>query len=253
MTIGSTVRRRRKELGLTQAIVAKDVSISKPYLSNIESETGRSSPSDQVLRRLERALNFRPGELVRLVHLARTPADVRDELELRGAQIHKLRGAVRGLLADGAPVHDVDELLAGGNVEPVSLGRPMPVINSVAAGYPQEFTDLDYPPSVADDYVRCPGVNDSQAFAARVVGDSMEPGYLEGDLVVFSPNTPVENGNDCFVRFDHDAGTTFKRYYQDDAHTIRLQPLNSRYPSQTYPAKLVTGLWPAILRIQELR
>ncbi|MHC4718099.1 MAG: S24 family peptidase, partial [Planctomycetota bacterium] len=68
---------------------------------------------------------------------------------------------------------------------PIPPGRAIPIINSVAAGYPYQFTDLDYPPSVADDYVHCPDVNDPHAFAARVVGDSMEPRYSEGDLVVF--------------------------------------------------------------------
>ena len=78
----------------------------------------------------------------------------------------------------------------------------IPIINQVPAGYPKDFTDLDYPPSVADEYVRCPDTNDPQAFAARVVGDSMEPDYRQGDIVLFAPNTPAENGQDCFVRLN---------------------------------------------------
>ena len=78
----------------------------------------------------------------------------------------------------------------------------IPIINKVPAGYPTDFTDLDYPPSVADEYVRCPDIHDPQAFAARVVGDSMEPAYREGDIVVFAPNTPAESGQDCFVRLN---------------------------------------------------
>ncbi len=42
----------------------------------------------------------------------------------------------------------------------------MPVINRISAGYPKDFTDLSYPPRVADEYVGCPTTCDTDAFAA---------------------------------------------------------------------------------------
>jgi len=81
----------------------------------------------------------------------------------------------------------------------------------------------------------------------------MEPSYREGDIVVFSPNTPVRSGDDCFVRFEGDGETTFKRFYEDDERIIRLQPLNSQYASRTHSRESITGLWPAVFRIQRLR
>lgn len=134
-----------------------------------------------------------------------------------------------------------------------SVCRPVPIINNVAAGYPLEFTDLDYPPSIADEYIFCPGASDPQAFATRIVGDSMEADYFENDVVVFSPNTHPDEGNDCFVRFAGGEGTTFKRFFMDDDETIRLQPINKTYPAQTYPCDEITGLWPAIYRVQTIR
>ena len=127
----------------------------------------------------------------------------------------------------------------------------IPIINEVPAGYPTDFTDLDYPPSVADEYVQCPDTSDPQAFAARVVGDSMEPAYHEGDIVVFAPNTPAESGQDCFVRLES-GETTFKRVYQDDPARLRLQPLNAKYPGHIVPRREVTGLWPVVVRIEPL-
>src|SRR5690606_20908214 len=104
-------------------------------------------------------------------------------------------------------------------------GRGVPLINKVAAGYPTDFTDLDYPARAADDYVPAPGVDDPDAFAATVVGRSMEPEYREGDVVVFSPLADVSDGCDCFVRLEPDHESTFKRVYLDpSASTIRLQP-----------------------------
>jgi len=269
MSLGEVLRRRREELGLTQDDVAPRVGISKPYLSNIETDKVKNPPSDQVLKGLEAALGFRRGELLRMAHLVRTPLDVRTEHERLEAEVQKLRSAIRQLLAGRARgktkgstkakgAVNLDALARRLKVRPgnisrmLSAGRPIPVINRVAAGYPHHFTDLDYPPSVADEYVRCPDVHDPQAFAARVVGDSMEPKYVEGDTVVFSPNTTPVSGKDCFVRFAKDNSTTFKRFFEESDGRIRLQPLNEKYPAETYDPEEISGLWPAVMRIERL-
>ena len=116
----------------------------------------------------------------------------------------------------------------------------MPVINRVSAGYHWDCTDLNYPKGVADDYVGCPDVQDKDAFAARVHGDSMFPKYKEGDIVIFSPSAATKNGDDCFVRFD-DGHTTFKRVFFETDETghavLRLQPRNEKYRPQTIPSR----------------
>ncbi|MFA6135289.1 MAG: LexA family transcriptional regulator [Phycisphaerae bacterium] len=261
MSLGAIIRQRREELGLTQDRLAAQSGISKPYLSNIETGKAKNPPTDGVLRSLERALGYRGAELMRLAHLARTPADVRDQQELLEAEVQKLRGVLKELISVGGGKSGAAKnmgrlartIAGGGNVSGLSAGLAIPVINKVSAGHPQHFTDLDYPPSIADEYIRCVDLHDSQAFAARVVGDSMEPDYHEGDVVVFSPNTPAANGDDCFARFADDGGTTFKRLYQDQESNIRLQPLNNKYPAQVYPRESISGLWPAVFRIQPVR
>ena len=259
MSLSSIILERREELGLTQEQVAAKARMSKPYLCNIETGRVKNPPSDGKLRSLERALGFRPNELIALAHLERTPPDVREQLERLRTQCQKLR-IILELYRSQGPNPDVNALDVDMLAEqldspvdsPTSEGM-IPLINSVIAGYPQCFTDLDYPVSIADDYIRCPDVHDPQAFAARIVGDSMEPKYREGDIVVFSPKRRAENGSDCFVRFALDNETTIKRVYQDEGGTIRLQPLNGAYPEQTCQAEDINGLWPAIFRIHRLR
>ena len=260
MSLGEIIRRRREEVGLTQDQVAGQAGISKPYLSNIETGKAKNPPTDAVLGALERALKFDDFALRKLAHLARTPMDVRQEHELLEAEVHKLRGVIRELIsgprkASGALDLDAmtKTLERQSNIKGISAGVAVPIINKVAAGYPHHFTDLDYPPSVADEYIRCPDLHDPQAFAAHVVGDSMEPVYHEGDIVIFSPNTPARDADDCFVRFEGDGGTTFKRLYQDNEQTVRLQPLNNRYPAEIYPRERINGLWPAAFKIERLR
>lgn len=136
------------------------------------------------------------------------------------------------------------------------LTMEVPLINAVSAGYPREFTDLAYPARVADEYVRCPDIDDPDAFAARVVGDSMMPDYRQGDVIVFSPSKPIKSGNDCFVRLERDAETTFKRVYfeksQDGQELIRLQPINNAYSPKTFPREDIAGLYLAVKAIREI-
>lgn len=139
-------------------------------------------------------------------------------------------------------------------VAPLASMLPVeiPLINSVAAGYPAQFTDLDYPARVADEYVRAPDIHDPDAFAARVVGDSMLPDYREGDVVIFSPAKPIKSGMDCFARLEPDHETTFKRVYFETAPSgekdalIRLQPLNPAFAPSTLPREQVAGLYAAV-------
>ena len=138
----------------------------------------------------------------------------------------------------------------GGGIERAELPMEIPLINKVTAGYPGSFTDLGYPARVADEYVRAPDVHDPDAFAARVVGDSMEPMYREGDIVVFSPSRVVESGMDCFVRLEPDSETTFKRVYfevgDDGAEMIRIQPINNAYGAMVVGREAVAGLYAGV-------
>ena len=263
MSLGELIRKQREDKRLTQDQVAARAEISKPYLSNIETNRTKNPPSDGVLERLEAELGFPAGQLCKLAHLARTPMDVRAEHESLTAEVEKLRSVLKQLLAgrkksaqSGTKINAIARKLksAKSNVSDVlSAGRTVPIINKVSAGYPHHFTDLDYPPSVVDEYVRCPDVHDAQAFAAHIVGDSMEPNYTEGNLVIFSPNAQVRSGDDCFVRFTRDSSTTFKRFYSDKGGKIRLQPLNDKYPAETYDRDEIDGLWPAVMRIERIR
>src|SRR6476620_1134531 len=79
--LGPKIRRRRRRLGFTLEELAGKTSISKPYLSLIETGRVPNPPSDEKLRRLEQVLGFNSGELVSQAHLQRTPRDVRAMLQ----------------------------------------------------------------------------------------------------------------------------------------------------------------------------
>ena len=267
--LGPKLRKQRRRLGLTLDDLAARTGISKPYLSLIETGRVPNPPSDEKLRRLEQTLGFTPGELITQAHLFRTPRDVRAVLSklLAGKTSEqdlepKTESKKTAVLSTSVNLDDA--YLSGvlqdfveksaGNVEQIATNA-VPVINRVSAGYPEDFTDLNYPRGVADDYVGCPDVQDKDAFAARVHGDSMFPKYREGDIVIFSPSAGTRNGDDCFVRFE-DGHTTFKRVFfeSDDGGraVLRLQPRNEKYRAQSIPSEKVLGLYKAVFKYQRV-
>ena len=276
--LGPKLRRQRRRLGFTLEELAGKTSISKPYLSLIETGRVPNPPSDEKLRRLEQVLGFTTGELVSQAHLHRTPRDVRAMLQAlmkEGAEARsqgagrvpspeKVNGHAAGPRpsAISTPLDDaylsgvLQELVdrSAGNVEHVRTNA-VPVINRVSAGYPKDFTDLSYPKGVADDYVGCPDVQDRDAFAARVHGDSMTPKYREGDIVVFSPAATPRDGDDCFVRFAN-GQTTFKRVFFETGESgkpvMRLQPRNEKYRPQVMPGEAISGLYRAVYRYERV-
>lgn len=264
--VGAAISERRRALGLTLQQLADQAGCAKSYLSMIE--RGRSgSPGEELLERLERALKLERGRLLSAAQWEATPGPVRRQV----AAMQHQSGAARRLaeiLGAGGVAGGLDEAFRSGELrqlidqispppadparESLAALLPMevPLINRVAAGYPTEFTDLGYPARVAAEYVRCPDLADPDAFACRVVGDSMTPDYREGDIVVFSPAKAVKSGSDCFARIEPDHQTTFKRaFFEVDgagAELIRLQPLNPDYPARVYPRERIAGLYAAV-------
>lgn len=260
---GALVRSRRLAAGLTLRELAGRSGCGASYLSLIEN--GRKPPpGEAVLEKLERALGLAGGQLVEAARLERAPEALREDVlrarEQRRATERLLelvrRGGIDEAYRSGklaAAIGSIEGSLGVDAPEPTAppeLPMEVPLINRVSAGYPAGFTDLGFPARVADEYVRAPDVHDPDAFAARVVGDSMEPDYREGDVVVFSPQRPLENGCDCFARLEPDDESTFKRVYFEEgeagAALIRLQPINNRYPPRVLPRERVAGLYRAV-------
>ena len=238
-TFGEVVRRRRMGVKLQQAELAEKVGVTASYISLLESGK-RPAPSDEVTGRMEEALGMTPGELVRLAHLERTPADIRAELDLDRKYAEGM-AREKGRSAEGATGK------TGGI-------RSIPLINKVAAGYPADFTDKGYPVGIADEYVSIPDIEDAHAFAVTVVGDSMEPRLHEGDVVIISPAETVSNGDICFVRIDDNGDTTstIKQVWHDDEEHVRLEGFNPRYPSRIVEKERIGGVYRAVRRLEKL-
>ncbi len=73
----------------------------------------------------------------------------------------------------------------------------------------------------------------SEPFALQVLGDSMEPEFPNGCVVVVEPGQTIENH--CFVVAKDDGGLIFRQVFIE-AGQWQLRALNP-----AYPAKNITG------------
>jgi SOS-response transcriptional repressor LexA len=288
---GQEVRLARTKRGMTLEMLSTATGMAKSYLSQIE--TGYAPPPrDDKVRKIAGALGLEGDALVARAHFSQLP----DEVKARIARLRKVfdstEEVMRALLAARQAAQSGGETPTGETADVdheqhalaadlkalhqsgllhhlVKWGedrvedhraalRPIPIINRVAAGYPQWFTDLDFPAGVADEYVAAPAeLSDPNAFAVHVVGDSMEPRYHQGDVVIFSPAASVKSGDDCFVRFamaggPSDGETTFKRVFFDAEDKVRLQPLNERYAPTFVKPNEIAGIFRAVARHEKL-
>ncbi len=258
MSLGQIIREKREQLNLTLDDVSSRVGFSKPYLSTIETSKVKNPPSDELLSKLEKVLEFKRGQLLHIAHLERMPSDIRQQYESAESENQKWRQIARNLIDKKVSIKRFGALLARNKLateqskSTLAAGRLVPVINKVSAGYPTDFDDMDYPVGIADDYIRCPDLHDPNAFAVRVVGDSMEPRFCEGDIVIFSPAAEVHNGDDCFIRFAMPHETTFKRVFFEAENKIRLQPRNEKYSPTIVDGNRINGLYRAIIKHERL-
>lgn len=105
----------------------------------------------------------------------------------------------------------------------------IPVISWVQAGEMMETVDL-YAPGYADEWVDTTTPINRHTYALRVLGDSMEPDFPSGMLIVVEPELSPESHD--FVIAKIGDSTTFKQLIKDGPDWY-LKPLNSRYPVRT--------------------
>lgn len=99
----------------------------------------------------------------------------------------------------------------------------VPVLSEVPISYPNEPIDEKF----MVDYEEIPSswakANNKEFFALKVYGDSMEPIYNDGDIVVFQKTPYFTSGQDCCIRIDGKT-VTIKRLTSKD-NGILVSPL----------------------------
>jgi phage repressor protein C with HTH and peptisase S24 domain len=83
------------------------------------------------------------------------------------------------------------------------------------------------------DEVTLPEIGDPNAYALEVAGDSMEPVYRDGDMVIVSPSAPIRRGDRVVVRTSRGEVMT-KQLARRSARRIELRSLNPSHPNYSF-------------------
>ena len=114
------------------------------------------------------------------------------------------------------------------NVEFIKLNdvARLPIYGRIPAGIPKEAIQE------VEGFIEVPAYMSEGYIVLKVIGDSMYPKYLDGDVVIIKEQPDCENGQDCAVRINDNDVTLKKVIKMEDG--LMLQPLNPEYPPQFF-------------------
>lgn len=106
--------------------------------------------------------------------------------------------------ATGASLEQFTALVSGARALASQTARAavrrVPLIGLAQAGNDGFFDDGGFPVGGGWDEVSLPDIADPNAYALEISGDSMEPVFRDGDMVIVSPAAPIRRGDRVVVR-----------------------------------------------------
>ncbi len=113
--------------------------------------------------------------------------------------------------------------------------RRIPVLGYAQAGAAGHFDDAGYPAGRGWDTVDVPDIGETNAYALKIAGDSMEPVYRRGDIIVVAPAAPLRRGDRVVVRTR--AGEVMaKQLGRRSARRLELLSINAKHPDRVLAA-----------------
>jgi phage repressor protein C with HTH and peptisase S24 domain len=111
------------------------------------------------------------------------------------------------------------------------LARKLPLLGYAQAGAEGYFDDAGYPTGSGWDEIEFPEAVDPDAYALKVTGDSMEPVYRKGDVLIVVPDAEIKRGDRVVVKT---AGgeVMAKEVLRSSTRKLELRSLNSRHPDR---------------------
>ncbi|MEQ1618866.1 MAG: helix-turn-helix transcriptional regulator [Terricaulis sp.] len=127
-----------------------------------------------------------------------------------------------------------DEFAALLSGRPSGTGHAVPIVGMARAGADGFFDEQGFPAS-ADETVRFPDLGEDRVYALEIAGDSMEPTYRAGDIVIVQPGADVRRGDRVVVRTR--AGEVMAKVLgRRNEQMIELISLNPAHATRELPA-----------------
>jgi len=145
----------------------------------------------------------------------------------------------KSLAATNTTVDTFVQLISdSGRVAP----RAIPLIGFGQAGSGGYFDDGGFPAGKGWDEIAFPAVNDENAYALEISGNSMEPAYRDGTVIIVAPSASVRRGDRVVVK-TKDGEVTVKELKRRSSKSLELRSLNPEHKERTLPMRDV--LWVA--------
>ena len=141
---------------------------------------------------------------------------------------------------DSSLAQFVDHVAVGSEEE--AYVHRIPLLGLTQAGAEGYFDDAGFPKGQGWDQIAFPDIRDRHAYALEIVGDSMEPVYREGDIVVVSPEADIRRGDRIVVRTTK-GEVMAKVFLRQTATRLELASLNPAHGERTLNTEEV--LWRA--------
>jgi phage repressor protein C with HTH and peptisase S24 domain len=135
----------------------------------------------------------------------------------------------KSLAATGTSVETFIALISE-TARPIT--QAVPLIGFAEAGSRGYFDDGGFPVGKGWDEIAFPSVNDEHAYALEISGNSMEPAFRKGDVIVVSPAAPTRRGDRVVVK-TKDGEVMVKQLARKTAKTIELHSLNPEHAART--------------------
>ncbi|RDE08905.1 S24 family peptidase [Pelagibacterium lacus] len=112
-------------------------------------------------------------------------------------------------------------------------GRTVPLLGFAQAGSGGYFDAAGFPAGQGWDEVKFPGLGDGSAYALEVTGDSMQPLYRDGDIIIVSPTEQLRRGDRVVAR-TAEGEVMAKILYRRTEKQIELHSINPEHPPRLF-------------------
>lgn len=119
--------------------------------------------------------------------------------------------------------------------------RTIPLIGLAQAGGGGYFDDGGFPVGAGWDEVAFPNVGDEHSYALEISGDSMEPLFRDGDVIVVSPAASIRRGDRVVVK-TLEGEVLAKELKRRTGKIIELKSLNPDHEDRIVPIEHVAWM-----------
>ncbi|HZO45592.1 MAG TPA: helix-turn-helix transcriptional regulator [Xanthobacteraceae bacterium] len=141
----------------------------------------------------------------------------------------------KSLAATGCSVESFVQLI---DEKARPAAKAVPLIGFAEAGGGGYFDDAGFPVGKGWDEIPFPAVNDEHAYALEISGNSMEPAYRDGTIILISPAASIRRGDRVVVK-TREGEVMVKELKRRTAKTVELRSLNTEHGDRSLPVREV--------------